>query len=268
MVRTAAEIVRFGGLVATLVSREMKARYRGSLLGFFWSLVNPLLLTVVYTFVFGFVFQPPRAQLATPYALFLITGLFPWIWTSTSLIEGTMSLLSNAGLIRKAVFPAAILPVVSVFSNLMHFILALPVMAGALIVGRVLGFEVGGWTVLLLPLVVTIQLPLVAGMALGLAALNAHFKDVKDILINVLTLGFFVTPILYPMEAVGYMWLARLIGWFNPFTPFTLAYQSILFYGQLPDPLIWVKMVAWALGSWIVGTWIFDRLSDSLVEAV
>ena len=191
MLKTAAEIVRFRGLIATLVGRELKARYRGSTLGFFWSLVNPLLLTIVYTFVFGFVFNPPRAQLADPYALFLISGLFPWVWVSTSLIEGTMSLLSNSGLIRKAVFPAYILPMVSVIANLAHFILALPVVAGALILGRALGFEVGGWTAVLLPVVTLIQLPLIAGMALGLSALNAHFKDVKDILINVLTLLFF-----------------------------------------------------------------------------
>ena len=177
MLRTAHEVLRFRGLIATLVGRELKARYRGSVLGFFWSLANPLLLTLVYTFVFGFVFSPPRASLAQPYALFLISGLFPWIWVSTSLIEGTLSLLANAGLIRKSVFPAEILPVVSVISNLVHFVLALPVMSGALLVGRWLGHPVGGWTALLLPVVIAVQWIQVTGLVLGLSALNAHFKD-------------------------------------------------------------------------------------------
>jgi ABC-type polysaccharide/polyol phosphate export permease len=268
MLRTAQGVLRFRGLIATLVGRELKARYRGSVLGFFWSLANPLLLTLVYTFVFGFVFSPPRASLAQPYALFLISGLFPWIWVSTSLTEGTLSLLANAGLIRKSVFPAEILPVVSVISNLIHFLLALPVMAGALLVGRLLGHPVGGWTALLLPAVIAVQWIQVTGLVLGLSALNAHFKDVKDILINLLTLLFFVTPILYPLEAVTVEWLARLVHWFNPFTSFTLAYQAVLFQGTVPEPVVWLSMAGWALLSWMVGSWIFRRLSDSLVEAV
>jgi ABC-type polysaccharide/polyol phosphate export permease len=268
MFLTAQEILRFRGLVATLVGRELKARYRGSALGFFWSLANPLLLTVVYTFVFGFVFHPPRTALAQPYALFLISGLFPWIWVSTSLIEGTLSLLANAGLIRKSVFPAEILPVVSVLSNLVHFLLALPVLAGALLIGRYLGYPVGGWSALLLPAVIAVQLVQVGGMVLGLSALNAHFKDVKDILINVLTLLFFVTPILYPLEAVSVAWLARLVHWFNPFTPFTLAYQDVLFRGAVPEPIVWISMAGWAIASWILGALLFRRLSESLVEVV
>jgi len=106
-----ANLFRYRGLVQALVARELKARYRGSVLGFVWSLVNPTLLLGVYTFVFGMVFKPQRGQ-TEPYALFLITGLFPWIWLSASLVEGALSLSANAGLIRKAVFPAALLPMV------------------------------------------------------------------------------------------------------------------------------------------------------------
>lgn len=268
MLATARQLVRFRGLLASLVGRELKARYRGSVLGFFWSLVNPLLLLAVYTFVFGFVFRPPRAQLADPYALFLITGLFPWIWVSTSLLEGAVSLIANAGLIRKAVFPSEILPTVFVLANLVHFLLALPVLGGALAVGRFLGYSIAGWSALLLPAVILLQLPLVAGLSLALAALNAHFKDVKDILANVLTLFFFVTPILYPLEAVTIPWLARAVRWANPFTSFTLAYQDVLFYDHLPAPALWLEMAVWAAAAWLVGTWIYGRLSDSLVEAV
>src|SRR5436853_7168658 len=112
MFRVAYQIFRFRGLLATLTSRELKARYRGSVLGFLWSLANPLLLLAVYTFVFSVVFRP-RTQGADPYALFLVSGLFPWIWTSASTIEGAMSLVANSGLIRKAVFPAELLPLVA-----------------------------------------------------------------------------------------------------------------------------------------------------------
>ena len=126
MSQVARSLTSFRGLLWTLVVRELKARYRGSLLGYLWSLVNPLLLLAVYTFVFNYIFKP-RMEGADPYALFLMTGLFPWIWASTSLLEGTVSLSANAGLIRKAVFPAEVLPTVSVVSNLVHFLFALPI---------------------------------------------------------------------------------------------------------------------------------------------
>jgi len=265
MFATARQIVRFRGLLATLVGRELKARYRGSLLGFLWSLVNPLLLVAVYTFVFSVVFLP-RATGVDPYALFLISGLFPWIWISASLLEGTMSLAHNAGLIRKAVFPVELLPTVAVLANLAHFLLALPIVGAALGVGRALGYAVGGWTPLLLPLVVAIELPLAAGLALGLAALNVHFKDVRDIVGHLLTFLFFLTPIIYPLAAVTARPL-RLLVRANPFTPFTLAYQELLFHGTVPDAALWLQMAAVSLLAWGAGSWLFDRLRDTLVEA-
>lgn len=268
MIQTAARIHAFRGLLSTLVGRELKARYRGSVLGFFWSLANPLLLLAVYTVVFGLIFKPPRAQMADPYALFLICGLFPWVWVSTSLLEGTLSLITNAGLIRKAVFPVEVLPLVPTLANLVQFLLALPILAAALLAGRVLGHPVGGWEAVLVPLVILLQLPLVGGLALGLAALNAHFKDVKDILTNLLTLLFFLTPILYPMASVDVPYLRQFVRWANPFTPYTLAYQSLLFRGALPDPVTVLQMVGWAVLGWVFGAVLHRRLADTLVEAV
>lgn len=261
------QLFRFRGLLATLTARELKARYRGSVLGYFWSLVNPLLLLAVYSFVFGFVFRRPVAGTTDPYALFLISGLFPWLWASSSLLEGSQALSTNAALLRKAVFPAEVLPMVSVFANLVHFLLALPILAAALAVGRWLGHPVGGWGALLLPAVLALQLPMLAGLALGLAALNTHFKDVRDLLANLLTLLFFMAPILYPLAAVPGAKLQLLLR-ANPFTPFTLAYQATLFYGTVPAPALWLQMASVALVSWAAGSWLFGRLRETLVEAV
>jgi len=264
----ALQMIEFRGLLATLVGRELKARYRGSALGFAWSLLNPLLLLGVYSFVFGYVFVQGRAELVDPYAIFLITGLFPWVWMNSSLLEGTVSLTANAGLIRKAVFPVELLPMVPVLANLVHFLFALPVIAGALVVAVATGHDVGGWGALLLPVVVVVQLPLISGLALGFAALNVHFKDVRDLLINLLQLMFFMTPILYPVEWVSIPALAGVIRWANPFTPFVLAYQSILFRGTVPDVTIWLHMAAWSTAGWVLGAGLFSRLRSSLVEAV
>jgi ABC-type polysaccharide/polyol phosphate export permease len=267
MLHSAAQLFRFRGLLATLTARELKARYRGSMLGFLWSLVNPLLLLAVYSFVFGFVFRRPVGGATEPYALFLIAGLFPWIWTSSSLLEGTLALTANAALLRKAVFPAELLPVVPVLANLVHFLLALPILAAALAAGRWFGHPVGGWGALLVPAVLLLQLPLLAGLALGLAALNAHFKDVRDLLGNLLTLLFFLAPILYPLGAVPGAPLRALVR-ANPFTPFTLAWQATLFEGAVPPAAVWLQMAAVALVAWTAGAALFGRLRETLVEAV
>ena len=211
----------------------------------------------------------PRFPGSDPYVLFLMSGLFPWTWVATSLMEGTQSLTVNAGLIRKAVFPAEVLPMISVLSNLVHFLFAIPILAAGMITGRVLGYPVGGWTAVLFPLVVALQLPALGGLTLGLSALNVHFKDVKDIVGNLLALLFYLTPIIYPLGFLqGYAPLRWAIEWLNPFTPFARAYQAVLFQGVLPEVQVWLQMVGWGVILWLAGCWLFGRLSDSLVEAV
>lgn len=264
MIRALREIYRFRVLLWNLTVREIKARYRGSVLGFLWSLANPILLLAVYTFVFGFVFQP-RIEGADPYALFLVTGLFPWIWISTSILEGTVSLTGNAGLLRKAAFPSELLPMVSVLSNLAHFFFAVPIIALALGIGRYLGYPVGGWAFLLLPVIVLVGLPMVAGITLGLSALNVHFKDVRDMTTHAVTLFFFLTPILYLLE--GLPSALQVLIHLNPFTPFILLFQEALFYGRMPGPLPWLHTLAAGLMLWVAGAALFERLRDTLVEA-
>lgn len=269
MLEVLRRITRYRTLLWTLTVRDLKARYRGSALGFLWSLVNPLLLLSVYTLVFGFIIGG-RFTGADPYALFLICGLFPWVWISTSLMEGTLALEANSALIRKAAFPAELLPTVPVVANLLHFLLALPIVAVALGVGRAFGYPVGGgWGILILPLVILLTLPLVAGVTLALGALHVHFKDVRDMTQHALTLLFFLTPILYPLDAV----LGRVpsalhwVFWLNPFTPYVLSFQHALFHGTAPPPGLWLQMALISLAAWGVGASLFDRLRDTLVEA-
>ena len=244
MLETPKTIYRHRELLSTLVARDLKARYRGSVLGFVWSLVNPLLLLGVYAFVFGYVLGT-RIEGISPYALFLIAGLFPWVWASTSLLESTMSLTVNAPLIRKAVFPVELLPIVSVVANLVHFLFALPILALALVIGRSMGFEVAGLPVVALPGVIALQLIFLSGAALGLGALNVHFKDVRDLLANLLTLLFFLAPIIYPITAIPERF--RLAIRLNPFTPYTEAYQDLFFFGRWPEPQVWATMAGLAL---------------------
>jgi ABC-type polysaccharide/polyol phosphate export permease len=125
MKRIAKEIWKFRALIWALVSRHLKARYRGSLLGFFWSFLNPLFLIGVYSLVFKYYI---RFQDQENYTVFMFTGLLPWIWFSSGLLESTNSISGGGSLITKAIFPAHVLPIVSVLTNLIHFIFAIPLL--------------------------------------------------------------------------------------------------------------------------------------------
>lgn len=262
----ARRALRFRGLLATLTRRELAARYRGSALGFLWSLVNPLLLTAVYTVVFGFVLEPGRGRFVVePYPVFLIAGLFPWLWASSAVLEGTVSLTANSGLLRKAVFPVELPPLVSVLANLIHFLIALPVVLAALGLARVAGFAVGGWGVLWLPLIIVLQAFLLGGLVLAGSALHALFKDVRDLVQNGMTLLFFLAPIIYPFEVVPEGPL-RTVLLVNPFTSFFRAYQEALFFGRTPPTELWLHMVLVSAIAWSAGSWLFNRLRSTLAE--
>src|SRR6202165_4321433 len=161
-----SNLFRYRGLIQSLVARDLKARYRGSVLGFFWTFVNPLLLLLVYSFVFTTV-MPNNVEGVQPYALFMFCGILPWNWFSTSLSDASGSLIAGGNLIKKVLFPAEVLPLVSVLTNMVHFFLALPIVALVLIWYRHWPDAPG---LLWLPLVVLVQLVFTSGIALVLAA--------------------------------------------------------------------------------------------------
>src|SRR5438093_9163522 len=132
MFRHLAQLIRYRGLIQSLVARELKARYRGSVLGFVWSFINPLLLLLIYWFVFTTV-MPNKVEGVQPYALFMFCGILPWTWFSASLSEAAGSLISGGNLIKKVLFPAEVLPLVSVLANMIHFFLGLPILIGFLV---------------------------------------------------------------------------------------------------------------------------------------
>src|ERR1700716_2524760 len=132
MFHNLARLVRYRGLIQSLVARDLKARYRGSVLGFFWSFVNPLLLLLVYSFVFSTI-MPNTTKDIQPYALFMFCGILPWTWFSSALSEATNSLISGGNLIKKVLFPAEVLPIVSVLANMVHFFLGLPILVAFLV---------------------------------------------------------------------------------------------------------------------------------------
>ena len=259
-----AALFRHRQLIATLTARDLKARYRGSILGFFWSLANPLLLLGVYTLVFTKFFPQ---QVVQPYSLFLFAGILPWTFFAAATLESTTSISANAALIKKVMFPAEALPLVVVFSHLVHFALAIPILLAALLVFAAMGKFTIGITILIAPVLMVLQTMFVAGIAMTVSSASVLFRDLRDIVTNLLQLGFFVTPIIYRIDAMPSRFLRALLR-INPMTPFVVAYQDVFFWGRLPNLSDALLIVFYAFGSVALGFFVFDRLRDTLAEAI
>jgi ABC-type polysaccharide/polyol phosphate export permease len=257
-------LYRHRQLIAALTVRDLKARYRGSILGFFWSLANPLLLLAVYTLVFTRFFTQ---QAVHPYPLFLFAGILPWTFFSAAVLESTGSISANAGLIKKVMFPAEALPLVVVLSHLVHFALAIPVLLLAMVVFTISHDFTMSMTILLVPVLMVLQTLFVAGVAMAVSSASVLFRDLRDIITNLMQLGFFITPIIYLIDNVQSRTLRALLR-LNPLTPFVVAYQDVLFFGRLPRVSDAFLIVAYSLASAALGFTIFERLRDTLAEAI
>lgn len=269
MLKNLADLWRHRALAYVLVARELKARYRGSVLGFFWSLLNPLLMLAVYAFVFAVIF-PGRSPSTSPYALFLFSGLLPWNWLSSALTDAASSLTTHGALLRKILFPAEVLPLVAVVAQGLHFIFALPVLLLGLILGSlgVFGRPIPlGWPLVQIVPLLFLEGVFIAGIGLLLAALTVHFRDVRDLLTTALSLWFFATPILYTLSDIRQERVRGLLM-LNPAAPLFDAWRDALFYCRWVVPERWGLLALLSGTSFLLGYALFDRLRDSYPEAV
>jgi ABC-type polysaccharide/polyol phosphate export permease len=263
MLHNLARLTRYRGLIQSLVARELKARYRGSVLGFFWSFINPLLLLLIYSFVFKY-FLPRSGEDLPHYEVFMFCGILPWTWFSSSLLESSGVLISGGNLIKKVLFPAEVLPIVTVLANMVHFFLGLPILAGFILYDRI-AIDLAGlaW----FPVVVLVQLVLTLGFALILSALTVHFRDLRDILSNLMTFWFFATPIIY-----SYMMMEPKVMRFlnlNPFTHLAITYQEILYFPGPVGHAYWLMVLGGiSIAFFLFGYFVFDRLRDTFAEEV
>ncbi|MGE5341701.1 MAG: ABC transporter permease [Candidatus Omnitrophota bacterium] len=274
MIERLKELFKYRQLILTLVSRELKARYRGTVLGFLWSFLNPLLLLGVYTIVFGIILPGSSGKVENAmlkgidYAIFLFTGILPWLWFSTSTLESANVLFIHGNLIKKIQFPIEVLPIMVVLTNLVHFVLGIPILILMIVLlGKTVTLS---WWVFFFPIAILVQLVFTLGLGFLVSALTVHFRDLKDILSNLLTLWFFATPIIYAFatESIqrhkAIVWILTL----NPMTHIIEAYHYSFVFGKLPH---WKKLpVTFAVGliCFYLGYLIFNKLRDTFVEEV
>ncbi|MGD9252310.1 MAG: ABC transporter permease [Holophagae bacterium] len=258
---------RHRSLVAVLVRRELDARYRASFLGFFWSLLNPLLLLVVYAVVFTYIFSP-RFPGADPYPLFLFSGLLPWLFFSGAVLDGSNTLVDNGGLLAKVMCPPEIFPAVTVVSHLVHHLLAVPILIAAMAAAAAAGMHSFPWTAWLLPAALLPWVLTAGGAVLAVSVLSVHYRDLRDLLGHLLNLLFFASPIIYQLDGLEIPPLLERILRFNPLASLVTIYRDVTFSGVLSEPGTWAAAYAVGLISWVAGTVIFTRHRETLVEAV
>ncbi|HSF31891.1 MAG TPA: ABC transporter permease [Candidatus Tectomicrobia bacterium] len=258
MVTMFRELFAYRVLIQTLVARDLKARYRGSAVGLLWTLLNPLFHMAIYALVFSVYAKVAMER----YAAFLLCGLLPWIWLSSSLLMGATSIMEGGSLLKKVFFPPQVLPVVTVTANFVNFLASIPLLFILLLL-----FEVWpGWALLSLPLIMASQFALTLGLSLLVSGASVRYRDIPPILGHFLTFWFFLSPILYPTTQVPerFHFLLSL----NPFTPFVVAYQNVFLYNKYPSwQAIGAMIIAGAIAL-LVGVLVFGRFRWSFAEEV
>ncbi|MBI5642843.1 MAG: ABC transporter permease [Deltaproteobacteria bacterium] len=258
IVKDFSRIFQYKSLIWMLVAKELKARYRGTFFGFLWSFLNPLLAMLTYVLVFSIYMKVQMEN----YSVFLLSGLLPWFWFSSAVNEASNSIIANGGLIKKISMPMEIFPLVYVASNLLNFILSIPVLLALLFIMKV---HVGP-ALLVFPVLVFIQFIFTFGFALIVSSVTVKFRDFLYLIPNVIQIWYFLTPIMYPATVIPekYAFFLKL----NPFAQFAVAYQDIFLHNRFPSFSCLLNSAAFSCFFMIIGIFIFQGFKQSFPEEV
>lgn len=254
------EAARYHELLRNLVVRDLKVRYQSSVLGFVWSLLNPLLMMTVFTVVFTVMMRNNQIQ---HFPVFILCALLPWNWFTSSTMGSINSIVGNANLVKKVYFPRELLPISVVLSNGINFLLALVVLFALLFA---FGIPLRP-PAILLPAVILIQACFLLGLALFLAALNVFFRDTEVIMEVLILAWFFLTPIFYDIKML-FPAYERILYWVNPMASVISSYRLILLHGAWPAPDFMLRTLGISVIVLVVGYLFFTRLSPSFGEEV
>jgi lipopolysaccharide transport system permease protein len=262
-----ADLFRYHELFGSLFRRDLRAKYKGSVLGLVWSLAHPVVLMLVYLLVFSVMLKIQTADYEH-YWLFLLCGLPVWVFFATSLQSASRSLLENANLIRKVRFPRQLVPLSIVATQLVGFAVML-----AIVMALSLVFvpEARDTVWLAIPLAALVVC-LVAGLSLSIASLNALYRDVEHLVAALLLPWFFLTPVLYSLESIpgvsDHPRLVDLVHYGNPLTPAIQAVRDPIFFGEPPATADAVYLVVSAVVALVLGALVFSRVDDRVAVEV
>lgn len=255
--KTIKEIYAYREMIFSLVHRDLKGRYKGSILGFAWTFLNPLLQLAVYTMVFSIIMRSGIED----YYLFLFVALVPWIFFSTSLSGGAGCIRAQAGMITKIYFPREVIPISFVTSQFVNMLLSLIVVFLVLLVaGKPMNIE----ALVFLPLIMIIEYMIALGMTMLISGVTVYWRDVEYFVGIVMMAWQFATPVMYGLDQIP----QALVPYFNlnPMTPVIVAFRDILYYGRTPELATLISAILFGIGVIIAGWFVFSKLKKHFAE--
>lgn len=243
-------------LLKTSIKKDIRGRYKNSILGVFWSFLNPLLQLAVYAIVFPLIMKSDIPN----YTVFVCCGLIPWTFFSTAISRTSFVMVENGNIIKKVYFPREILPISIVTSELVNFFIS-TIMILAFVLAYGMGFT---WYIVFYPLILIVQYVLLIGISLLVSSLTVYFRDLQHFIGILLQLLFYATPIVYGMDIipVSFQWILKL----NPMSYIIDGYRSIFYYQRMPDLVGLGIVFAISIVLCIVGYFIFNKLQKRFAE--
>ena len=257
MLKTITDIYKYRQMIFSLVHKELRGKYKGSVLGFLWTFLNPLLQLFVYTFVFSIIMK----QDIDKYYLFLFVALVPWIFFSSCVSYGSNCVLIYGDLVKKIYFPREILPISFVTSQFVNMLYTFVVIFGVIIFSR---HGVSFHALLYLPVIMVVEYVLAMGMTLLFSAITVYVRDIAHIL-GIVTLAWqFMTPVMYPSSKVPEKYLPL---WnLNPMAHVIDAYRDILYYKRIPELKTLGTAVIMGIFFLVIGELVFSKLQRRFAE--
>lgn len=251
------EIYAYREMIFSLVRKDLRGRYKGSLLGFFWTFLNPLLQLVIYTIVFSTILKSGIER----FYLFLFVALIPWLFFSSTLITGATSVLWSKELVKKIYFPREVLPIANVTSGFLNMLFCFIIIFIVILCSGI-GFNF--MALIYLPVVMLVEYILALGIAMLTSALTVYFRDLEYIL-NIISMAWmYLTPIMYDVSIIPRQYW--LIFNLNPMTPIIIAYRDILFYKKVPQLNTLIHALVLGLVIFVIGWLAFSKLQKRFVE--
>lgn len=245
-------------ILIVLLQKELKVRYNNKLLGYVWSLANPLASAVVYYVAFKILMRFNVED----YPLVLISGVFPWQWLSNAVGSAPNVFVGNASIIKKVNFPRNIVLLCMVSNHMIHFLMSIPVIILFLLMyGRAPSFT---WLIGI-PILLVVHFAMAYGISLALASINLFFRDLERLTSIVMNFAFYLTPVLFPLESIPRKMRHLIV--FNPFGALIVAWRELFLYGKLDLPYILIS-AGYAIVFLIIGTLVYRRLSWKFAEVI
>ncbi|MCL8208196.1 MAG: ABC transporter permease [Actinomycetia bacterium] len=251
---------RWVELIRNLAVRDVETRYKHSLLGLYWALINPLVMALIYSFVFGTIFHANSGTI--PYVVFLLTGLTFWNLFNNGVMSATVSITGNAQLLAKLYFPRVVLPTAAVLARLIDFGFSFVILLVFIAVYRVPLH----WSFLFLPLVLVPQILFTLGVSFLTAALNVLYRDMNQLIGLFLMLWMYLTPVMYPATNLPTDFQAVML--LNPMGNFVEMERDLLFLGHIGHPSYVWTMLVWTVFVYALGLRVFKRIEPLFAEVM